>query len=159
MKNKRIVADITSSSKLAYGNLSEIGRTKQKGVTFADLSPTIDVIFLPNIRIYLNTISVISNKTNLKRFRIALLDSKNYVQYKGESSSMTVNLESLPGLVLTAIRLTFYETIDNQPPKNIALSIRACAEKILNPTFPTTATSLTIETISPRTTPTTPGRH
>ena len=75
--------------------------------------------FHSNILIYLSSISIISKNTNLKQFRIELLNNENDVQYKIESSSMMINLESLPAVLLAGIRLTFLQTNDHQPPKNI----------------------------------------
>ncbi|CAF4035916.1 unnamed protein product [Rotaria sp. Silwood2] len=158
MTNKNIIIGITSESQLTQGNLGEIGHTKQNGVTFANMTPSIDIIFRSNILIYLNSISIISTTTitNLKRFRIELLNNENDIQYKIESSSMTVNLESLPSVVVAGIRLTFLETNDNQPPKNIILSVQACVEKFLITTLATTTPSLTTRRTLPKTTPITP---
>lgn len=154
MNDSRIIVGVTSSSQLIEGRLGEIGRT---GITFSDFSPSIDIVFRSNILIYLNTISILSSTTNLKRFRVELLNNENFVQYKIESSSMTINLESLPSIVLAGIRLTFLQTQDNQPPKDIRLSIDACVKEIFIQTSrSTTAITTTPATVPPSTTPVTP---
>jgi hypothetical protein len=159
MNNSNIIIGITSQSKLTSGNLGDIGRIKQNGVTFTDLHPSIDIIFRSNILIYLNSISIISSNTNVNRFRIELLNNENNIQYKIESSSMIINFESLPSIILAGIRLTFLQTNDNQPPKNILLSIQACVEEILIENPPTTTPPvLTTRKIYPKTTPITPGK-
>ncbi len=158
MNNSNIILGVTSQSRLTAGNLGEIGQTEQNGVTFSDLHPSIDLLFRSNILIYLNSISIISTNTNLNRFRIELLNNENNIQYQIESSSMTVNLESLPAIVLAGIRLTFLQTKDKQPPKNILLSIQACVEEILITTPPTTTPRLTTQKVYPKTTPITPGK-
>jgi hypothetical protein len=159
MNNSNIIIGITSQSPLTHGNLGQIGRIQQNGVTFSDLQPSIDIIFRSNILISLSSISIISPNTNLKRFRIELLNNENTIQYKIESSSMIINLESLPSILLAGIRLTFLETNDHQPPKNILLSIQACVEEIFIQTPPTTTPALTTKRIYPKTTPITPGKY
>jgi hypothetical protein len=154
MTSKNVILGITSKSKLTHGTLGDIGR----GITFSDLKPSVDIVFHSNILIYLNSISINSADTNLKQFRIELLNNENDVQYKIESSSMTINLESLPSVVLAGIRLTFLQTSDNQPPKNIILSIQACVKEILIKTSPTTTPAPTTKRIYGKTTPITPGR-
>ena len=141
MKNNRVVAGVTSKFPLTKGTLSHIGRNVSDGVTFSDLQPSIDIVFRSNILIYLSTISIISSTTNAKRFQIELLNSEDVAQYQIESSSLTVNFESLPSVVLAGIRITFLETTDGQPPKNIILSIEACIEEILIETTPATTTT------------------
>lgn len=155
MNSSNIIIGVTSKSSVVNGNLGNLGRN---GVTFSDLQPSIDLIFRSNILIYLNSISIISSTTNLNRFRIELLNNENDIQYKIESSSMTINLESLPSMILAGIRLTFLETTDNQPPKDILLSIQACVEEILIQTTPTTTPASTTRRIPPKTTPITPGK-
>ncbi len=156
MNNSNIIIGITSQSSLTHGNLGSIGRNN---VTFSDLQPSIDIIFRSNILIYLNSISIISLNTNLNRFRVELLNNENNIQYKIESSSMKINFESLPSIILAGIRLTFLQTNDHQPPKNILLSIQACIEEILIQTLPTTTPALTTNRIYPQTTPITPGKY
>ena len=160
MKNQNIIRGIISHSLLTHGNLGQIGYSEQNGVTFTNLNSSIDIIFRSNMLIYLNTISIISTKTNLQQFRIELLNNEHHSQYTIESSSMTVNLETLPGIVLAGIRLIFHRTNDNQPAKNIVVSIQACIEEILITTTPITPTNLsTTSRINPQTTPITPGRY
>lgn len=155
MNNSKIIIGITSPSSITQGNLGSIGRNS---ITFSDTQPSIDIVFRSNILIYLSSISIISSNTNLNRFRIELLNNENDVQYKIESSSTTINLESLPSIILAGIRLTFLQTNDSQPPKNIRLSIQACVEEILISTpSPTTTPASTTRTY-PKTTPITPGK-
>ncbi|CAM4908393.1 unnamed protein product [Rotaria socialis] len=156
MTNKNIIIGITSQSEISYGNLASIGRTTSGGITFSDLFPFIDIILRPNLLIYIHSISIISKETNLERFRIELLNNENDIQYKIESSSMTVNLDSLPSVVLAGIRITFLETDDNQPPQNITLSIQACVDEILIITPATTTPLPTTRRTYPTTTPITP---
>jgi len=156
MNSSNIIIGIASQSSLSDGYLGNIGRNT---VTFSDLQPSIDIIFRSNILIYLNSISIISSNTNLNRFRIELLNNENTIQYKIESSSMKINLDSLPAIVLAGIRLTFLQTNDHQPPKNILLSIQACIEEILIQTPPTTTPALTTTRTYPPTTPITPGKY
>lgn len=157
MTNKNVIMAITSESQIIRGSLGGIGRLNTNGVTFADLNPSIDIIFRPNILIFLDSISITSTITNLQRFRIELLNNENDVQYKIESSSMIVNLQSLPSIVIAGIRITLLQTIDNQPPENITLSVQACVEEILITTpLPTTSPSPTSRTY-PTMTPITPG--
>jgi hypothetical protein len=70
---------------------------------------------------------------------------------------MMINLESLPSVVIAGIRLTFLQTSDDQPPKNIILSVQACVKEILIKTSPTTTPASITERIYPKTTPITPG--
>ncbi|CAF5171727.1 unnamed protein product, partial [Rotaria magnacalcarata] len=156
MTNKNIIIGITSQSQINYGNLGSIGRTAYGGITFSDLFPSIDIILRPNLLIYIHSISIISKETNLERFRIELLNNENDIQYKIESPTMTVNLDSLPSVVLAGIRITFLRTDDNQPPKNISLSIQACVDEILIITPATTRPLPTTSRTYPTTTPITP---
>lgn len=161
MKNNRVIAGVTSNSSISQGKLSQIGRTDTNGVTFSDLQPSFDLVFRSNILLYLSTISINSQTTNVKRFRIELLNNENDAQYEIESSSLIVNFESLPAVVLAGIRFTLLETTDYQPPKNIALSIQACAEEILIETTPeptTTTPALTTTGVPPITEPITAGK-
>ncbi len=160
MNSSNVIIGVTSKSPVTNGNLGNLGRSDQTGVTFSNSQPSIDLVFRSNILIYLSSISIISSTTNLNRFRIELLNNENDIQYRIESSSMTVNLESLPSMALAGIRLTFLQTTDNQPPKDIQLSIQACVEEILTQTFPTTTSPSTTTTtgIPPRTIPITPGK-
>jgi hypothetical protein len=154
MNNSNIIIGLTSNSSLTDGNLGSIGRNS---VTFSNIQPSIDIIFRSNILISLSSISIISSNTNLKRFRIELFNCEYDLQYKIESSSMIINFESLPSIILANIRLTFLQTNDNQPPKNILLSIQACVQEILIETSTTPA--LTTRRIYPKTTPITPGKY
>lgn len=162
MNDNRIIVGVTSSSPVSQGELRYIGRNNSEGVTFSDLQPSFDLVFRSNLLIYLSTISIISPTTNVKRFRIELLNNEDEAQYQIESSSLTVNFESLPSVVLAGIRFTFLETTDSQPPKNIVVSIRACVEEILietSPeTTPATSTLTTTTGIPPVTEPITPGK-
>jgi len=157
MNNSNIIIGVTSKSSVTDGNLGNIGRT---GITFSDHQPSMDIIFRSNILIYLSSISILSSNTNLNRFRLELLNNENNVQYKIESSTTTINLESLPSVILAGIRLTFLQTNDHQPPKNILLSIQACIEEILiqTPPPPTTTPVSITSRIYPQTTPITPGK-
>lgn len=157
MNDSRIIIGLTSSSPLVEGDL---GKIYHHDVTFADRNATIDIVFEPNLLVYLNEISIESSRTNVKRFRLQLLNNENSVQHTIESSSMRVHLESLPSVIIAGIRLTFLQTRDRQPASNIRLSIRGCVEKIFVPTPLSTTTPQTITTTRsyPRTTPITPGR-
>lgn len=156
MNNSRLIRGVTSSSRLTDGNLGQI---QHQEVSFADQPATIDIAFQPDILVYLSAITINSTTSNLKRFRVELLTGENQVQYTIESSSMSVNLQSLPSTVLAGIRLTLLQTTDDQPARNILLSVQACVEEIL--TSPATTSSTTPARTTPRsyarTTPITPG--
>lgn len=159
MNNNRVVAGVTTVFPLIKGSLGQIGRNGSDGVTFSDLPSSVDIVFRSNILIYLSTISIPSSTTNLKRFLIELLNSEDVAQYRVESTSLTVNFESLPSMVLAGIRITFLETTDDQPAKDIIISIQACVEEILiEPTPTTTTPAPTTSGIPPITEPITPGK-
>jgi hypothetical protein len=157
MNNSNIIIGITSQSKLTNGNLGNIGQLKENGVTFSDLKPSIDIVFRSNILIYLDYISIISTTSNIKQFRVELLNNENDVQYKIESLSTKINLASLPSMALAGIRLTFLQTNDNQPPRDIILSIQACVEEIVIKKTSTTTPAPTTRRVYGKTTPIAPG--
>ena len=156
MNSSNIILGLTSPNRLISGSLAQI---KQAGVSFVDAQPSIDIVFHANLLISLNSISMISSASNLKRMRIELLNNENDVQFTIESSSMVVTLESLPSIVLAGVRLTLLQTTDDQPPRNIVLSIDACVEEIVVTTPATTTLPSTTERVYPSTTPITPGRR
>ena len=157
MNNSHLILGVTSPSRLTVGNL---GKIQHQQVSFADQQATIVVVFRPDILLYLSQVTINSTTSNLKRFRLELLTGENLVQYTIESSSMSVNLQSLPSTVLAGIRLTFLRTTDGQPARDILLSVQACVEEIVTSTttIPSTTTlAPATSTSSPRTTPITPG--
>jgi hypothetical protein len=157
LNDSRIVMGVTSMSQLLNGHLGEIHK---KELTFIDQQPSIDIVFNSNNLLYLTHVFINSTSSNLKRFRIQLLNNENDVQYTIESASMLVNLESLPSIVLAGIRLQFIETTDNRPPTNIRLSIQGCAKKIDITAEQTSTTAASTTTrIYPTEIPITPGKY
>ena len=158
LNRKDIIKGLITSSRVVKGDLAKLW---ESSITFEDVQPSIDIVFQPNILIHLSEISINSSMCNLRRFRIELLNDGDNAQYRIESSSMSVNFEALPSVMLAGIRLTFLQpTNDRQPPSNIHLSIRACVEEIIPPSttmVSTTATTSTPPTIYTSTTSIGPG--
>ena len=156
MNDSRVLKGLTSSSRLIDGQLGEI---YHRDVTFADRNATIDLVFLPQLLVDLAEISIESNRTNLQRFRLELLNNENFVQHTIESSSLRIRLDSLPSVLIGGIRLTFLQTADRKAAKNVRLSIFGCVEKIFVETSSTSSTTPrpTTRTTTTTTRPITPG--
>lgn len=73
----------------------------------------------------LQSIDLINSETNVKRFRVDLMDDdKSIVQTIESNENLTV--QGLTEVGIAAIRITYLETTDKQPPRNIRLAIRGC---------------------------------
>ena len=73
----------------------------------------------------LQSIALINSQTNVERFRAELIDDdKSVIQTIESNENLTV--QGLTEVGIAAIRITYLETNDNQPPRNIRLAIRGC---------------------------------
>ena len=73
----------------------------------------------------LQSIALINSQSNVKRFRVELIDDdKSVIQTIDSNENLTV--QGLTEVGIAAIRITYLETNDNQPPRNIRLAIRGC---------------------------------
>ena len=73
----------------------------------------------------LQSIALINSQSNVKRFRVELIDDdKSVIQTIESNENLTV--QGLTEVGIAAIRITYLETNDNQPPRNIRLAIRGC---------------------------------
>ena len=155
MNDSRILRGLTSSSPVLDG---ELGKIYHDDVTLAERNATIDLVFQPDLLVYLSEVSLEADRTNLQRFRLELLNAENFVQHTIESSSLRVHLDSLPSVQIGGLRLTFLQTTDRRAAKNLRLSIFGCVEKIFVPPSSTTPKPKTTTTTPrPRTTPITAG--
>jgi len=83
------------------------------------------IIFKSTIYAEIQSISLINSLTNIKRFRVDLIDDyKSIVQTIQSNENLTV--EGLTEVGIAAIQITYLETTDNQSPKNIRLAIKGC---------------------------------
>ena len=110
------------------------------------------IIFKPNIYAEIQSVSLISSTTNVKRFQVDLIDDyKSVVQSVHSNDNLTA--EGLTAVGIAAIQITYTKTNDNQPPKNIRLSIKGCFAVL--PTNRRTATT-TMESTTAKAPETTP---
>jgi hypothetical protein len=73
----------------------------------------------------IQSIALINSLTNVKRFRVDLIDDyKSIIQTIDSNENLTA--DGLTEIGIAAIQITYLETSDNQPPKNIRLAIRGC---------------------------------
>lgn len=144
MNNTNIVRGLRSSSKLIDGDLSNI---RNNFVTFCDEESSIEIVFYRTFLFRLVEISIDSMMTNVRRFRIELLNTENEIFHRIETNSLSLNFEHLPSVVLSSIRLTFLQpTVDGLPARNIRLSIISCVQEIFLLPDPTTTTTTTMST-------------
>jgi hypothetical protein len=89
-------------------------------------SPIIFLIILKStVYAEIQSITLINSLTNVKRFRVDLIDDyKSIVQTIESNENLTA--DGLTEVGIAAIQITYLETNDNQPPKNIRLAIRGC---------------------------------
>jgi len=83
------------------------------------------IIFKSTVYAEIQSVSLINTITNIKRFRIDLIDDyKSIVQTIESNENLTIH--DLTEVGIAAIQITYLETNDNQPPKNIRLAIKGC---------------------------------
>jgi hypothetical protein len=89
-------------------------------------SPIIFLIILKRtVYAEIHSISLINSLTNVKRFRVDLIDDyKSIVQTIDSNENLTA--DGLTEVGIAAIQITYLETSNNQPPKNIRLAIKGC---------------------------------
>ncbi len=89
-------------------------------------SPIIFLIILKStVYAEIQSITLINSLTNVKRFRVDLIDDyKSIVQTIESNENLTA--DGLTEVGIAAIQITYLETNDNQPPKDIQLAIRGC---------------------------------
>lgn len=108
------------------------------------------IILKSTVYAEIQSISLISSLTNVKRFQIDLLDDyKSIVQTLQSNDNLTI--EGLTEVGIAAIQITYLETKDNQSPKNIRLAIKGCFG-ILPKRRKTTTPAIRTTTKAPRTT-------
>lgn len=111
------------------------------------------IIFKSTIYAEIQSISLISSLTNVKRFRVDLIDDyKSIVQTIESNTNLTI--DGLTEVGIAAIQITYIETNDNQPPKNIRLAIKGCFEILptRRRTTPAIQSTTTSTTKAPQTT-------
>lgn len=107
------------------------------------------IIFKSTVYAEIQSISLINSLTNVKRFRVDLIDDyKTIVQTIQSNDNLTI--EGLTEVGIAAIQITYLETKDNQSPKNIRLAIKGCFGILPKPRRTTTPTVRTT-TKAPRT--------
>lgn len=132
-----------------YFNETSVVSYDQQGV-----SNTFVILFKRTIAAEIQSIALISPSTNVRRFRVDLIDDyKSIVQTVESNENLTAT--GLTAVGIAALQITYLETKDQQAPKNIRLSVRGCFE-ILSADRRTTTVGTTAEpstaTKSPRTT-------
>ncbi len=83
------------------------------------------IILKSTIYAEIQSISLINSITNIKRFRVDLIDDYKLIVQTIESNE-NLTIEGLTEVGIAAIQITYLETKDNQSPKNIQLSIKGC---------------------------------
>jgi hypothetical protein len=107
------------------------------------------IIFKPTTLVELQSISLVSSKTNVKQFRVDLIDDdKSIVQTLESDTNLTVR--GMTEVGVAAIRITYLETDDQQAPRNIRLSIRGCFVVLSTKTTTTSVTETTTTAEPPR---------
>jgi hypothetical protein len=83
------------------------------------------IILKSTVYAEIQSIALINSLTNVKRFRVDLIDDyKSIIQTIDSNENLTA--DGLTEVGIAAIQITYLETSDNQPPKNIRLAIRGC---------------------------------
>lgn len=83
------------------------------------------IILKSTVYAELQSIALVDSQTNVKRFRVDLIDDYQSIVQTVESNE-NLTIQGLTEVGIAAIRITYLETKDNQPPKNIRLAIRGC---------------------------------
>ena len=92
----------------------------------AQASPiTFLIILKSTVYAELQSIALVDSQTNVQRFRVDLIDDYQSIVQTIESNE-NLTIQGLTEVGIAAIRITYLETKDNQPPKNIRLAIRGC---------------------------------
>ena len=105
-----------SSSIFDYFNTST-------SVSYATVSATFLIIFKRNIYVELKSISITNSQTNVLKYQIDLIDhDQTILQSIVIDNSSTTNFD----ISIGALQITYLETTDGQPARNILLSIDGC---------------------------------
>lgn len=83
------------------------------------------IILKSTVYAEIQSIALINALTNVKRFRVDLIDDYKFIIQTIESNE-NLTIEGLTEVGIAAIQITYLETNDNQPPKNIRVAIQGC---------------------------------
>jgi hypothetical protein len=89
------------------------------------LPVTFLIILKPTVYAEIQSVSLTSSTTNVKRFRVDLIDDYKSIVQSIESNKKLI-IDGLTEIGIAAVQITYLETNDNQPPRNIRLSIKGC---------------------------------
>lgn len=144
--------DLMSDRSLAQKTVAFIGGTNPVSssifdyfntstpISYANSSATFIIIFKQNIYVELKWISIDSSLTNVRKYQLDLIDHDQTIL-----KSIIVDNSSINNLDISigALQITYLETSDGQPPRNILLEVEGCFA--INPQVPEETTT----TISP----------
>lgn len=83
------------------------------------------ILLKPTVYAEIQSVSLKSSTTNVKRFRVDLIDDYRSIVQTIESDNKLI-IDGLTEVGIAAIQITYLETQDNQPPRNIRLSVKGC---------------------------------
>jgi hypothetical protein len=123
-------------------------------VSYNETRPTLIVLFKSNIYVDLKSISLTNNQSNVREYQIDLFDqNRTIVQTIVFNQQLKQSIDDYH-VPISALQITYLNTIDGQSPRNIQLNIVGCFG--IDPSMPIeTTTSRPIETTMISTTTTT----
>lgn len=121
---------ISSSSIFDYFNSST-------SITYTTSSPTFIIVFKWNIYVELKSILITNQQTNIRKYKIDLIDYDRTILQTIIVDNNQSNLNMYTSI--NAIQITYLETTDGQPPRNILLNISGCFA--INPEITTSTTT------------------
>ncbi len=135
----------TSPSKTANKLSDYFNETSLVSYDKQRLPITFMIILKSTVYAEIHSISLKSSTTNIKRFRVDLIDDYKSIVQTTESTDKLI-IDGLTEVGIAAIQITYLETNDNQPPRNIRLSIKGCfgilpKRRRITPAIPSTTTT------------------
>ena len=109
-------------------------------------SPYVLIILKSKIVAEIQKIALVHSTTNIKRFKVDLIDDyKSIVQTVHSNANLIA--EGFTEVAIAAIRVTYLEMIDENPAKNIRLSVQGCFGLLPSPRSTTTTVASTTKNI------------
>ena len=113
-------------------------------ISYSKSYPTFIIVFKSNIYVDLKSISIINKETNVREYKIDLIDHDRTilqtVNIDTQQKQPTINFHA----PISALQITYLTTIDDKAPRNIRLSIDGCFG--FNPSPSTTESAQTVLT-------------
>ncbi|CAF5219606.1 unnamed protein product, partial [Rotaria magnacalcarata] len=120
------------------------------GVTYNMSQAVIDIRLHNDIVSRLSEISIpdyMLNRTNVRKIIVELFDKHHNRLFWRKTTNMKVFIDSTKKLHVRFIRISILETVDNDSPFNVTLSVQGCFYR-KHPTKPTTKKQMETTTMT-----------